>query len=158
MWAEINKDEAKAKPTGKEERTDAQTHRTLGRMTMKSTSRVLGNSLLRSLVRSHRSGIHLLLTARFVLPATLIHSFVRSLAHFAAQGKETSFQSTVRLRHLNVLLIDSFSLLLPPPPLPLPAFYELPTPFHFSGKTTALSMETQKTPFLTTALPHIDTA
>ena len=132
--------------------------RTVGRMTMKSTRRVLGHSLLRSLVRSHRSSIHLLLTARFVLPATLIHSFVRSLAHFAAQGKETSFQSTVRLRHLNVLLIDSFSLLLPPPPLPLPAFYELPTPFHFSGKTTALSMETHKTPFLTTALPHIDTA
>ena len=38
-------------------------HCTVGRMTMKSTRRVLDHSLLRSLVHSHRSLIHLLLTA-----------------------------------------------------------------------------------------------
>ena len=51
---------------------------TVGWKTMKSTRRVLGHSLLRSLVRSHRSLIRLLCTARFA----------RSLAHSGAHGKE----------------------------------------------------------------------
>ena len=54
---------------------------TVGRMTMKSTRRVLGHSLLRSLVRSHRSLIRLLRTARFARALRCAHSFARSLTH-----------------------------------------------------------------------------
>ena len=47
--------------------------RTMGRMTMKSTHIVLGHSLVRSLVHSHR-------TARFTRAFRCAHSFVRSFA------------------------------------------------------------------------------
>ena len=50
-------------------------------MTMKSTRRVLGHSLLRSLVRSHRSLIRLLRTARFARALRCAHSLARSLTH-----------------------------------------------------------------------------
>ena len=53
--------------------------RTMGRMTLKSTRRVLGHSLLRSLVRSHRSLIRLLRTARFARALRCAHSFACSL-------------------------------------------------------------------------------
>ena len=52
--------------------------RTLGRMTMNSTRGALGHSL-RSLVRSHRSLIRLLRTARFARALRCAHSFARSL-------------------------------------------------------------------------------
>ena len=48
-------------------------------MTIKSTRRVLGHSLLRSLVRSHRSLIRLLRTARFARALCCAHSLARSL-------------------------------------------------------------------------------
>ena len=54
---------------------------TLGRNDMKSTRRVLGHSLLRSLVRPHRSLIRLLRTARFAHALRCAHSFARSLTH-----------------------------------------------------------------------------
>ena len=50
----------------------------MGRMTMKSSRRVLGHLLVHSLVRSHRSLIRLLGTARFA----------RSLTRSRAHGKE----------------------------------------------------------------------
>ena len=50
-----------------DEPTDQLRHCTMGRMTMKSARRVLGHSLLRLLLRSHRSPIRLLRTARFTL-------------------------------------------------------------------------------------------
>merc|ERR1711951_261612 len=56
-------------------------HCTVGPMTMKSTRRVLGHSLLRSLVRSHRSLIRLLRTARFARALRCAHLFARSLTH-----------------------------------------------------------------------------
>ena len=62
-------------------------HRTLGRMTMKSTRRGLGHLLLRSLVRSHRSLIRLLLTARFARA----HSFARSLTHSLQSSWDCGF-------------------------------------------------------------------
>ena len=80
---------------------------TMSKMTMKSKRRLLGYSLLRSLIRSHRSLIRLLRTARFA--RALARSFVCllacSLAH-GAHGKDffflwnkcidfTSFQPTV---------------------------------------------------------------
>ena len=49
---------------------------------MKSTRRVLGHSLLRSLVRSHLSLICLLHTARFARALRCVHSFTRSRAHW----------------------------------------------------------------------------
>ena len=49
--------------------------------TMKSTRRVLGHSLLRSLVRSHRSLIRLPRTARFARALRYAHSLARSLTH-----------------------------------------------------------------------------
>ena len=45
----------------------------------KSTRRVLGHSLLRSVVRLHRSLIRLLRTARFARALRCAHSFARSL-------------------------------------------------------------------------------
>ena len=51
----------------------------VGRMTMKSTRRVLGHSLLRLLVRSQRSLIRLLRTARFARALHCAHSCTRSL-------------------------------------------------------------------------------
>ena len=61
---------------------------------MKSTRKVLGHSLLHSLVRSHRSLIRLLRTARFARALRCAHSFSRSLTHSlthsGAHGKEVS--------------------------------------------------------------------
>ena len=62
--------------------------RTLGRMTMKSTRRVLGHSLVRSLVRSHRSLIRLLRTARFARALRCAHSLARSLTHSLPSSSE----------------------------------------------------------------------
>ena len=59
-----------------DQRTDGGT---LGRMAMKSTR--WGHSLLRSLVRSHRSLIRLLRTACFAHALRYAHSFVRSLTY-----------------------------------------------------------------------------
>jgi len=42
---------------------------------------VMGHSLVRSLVRSHRSLVRLLRTARFARALRCAHSFARSLAH-----------------------------------------------------------------------------
>ena len=54
-------------------------------MTIKSTHRALGHSLVRLLVHSHRSLTCLLRTARFILLPSLarccVHSFARSLTH-----------------------------------------------------------------------------
>ena len=61
------------------ERAKEWVQRTLGWMTMKSTRKVLGHSLLRSLIRSHRSLIRLLRTARFARALRCTHSFARSL-------------------------------------------------------------------------------
>ena len=63
--------------------------RTVGSMTMKSTRGVLGHSLLRSLVRSHRALIRLLRTDRFA--RVLRWPLFRSLAHSGAHGKEVDF-------------------------------------------------------------------
>ena len=52
---------------------------------------VLGHSLVRSLVRSHRSLVCLFRTARFARALRCAHSFTRLFAHFAyslARGKE----------------------------------------------------------------------
>ena len=57
-------------------------------MTMKSTRRVMGHSLLRLLVHSRRSLIRLLRTARFARALRCFHTFARSLAHSGAHGKE----------------------------------------------------------------------
>ena len=60
---------------------------TVGRMSMKSTRRLLGHSLLRSLVLSHRSLIRLLRTARRARALRCAHKFARSLTHFGLMGK-----------------------------------------------------------------------
>ena len=63
-------------------------------MTKKSTHRVLGHSLVRSLVHSHRTLIRFHRTARFAcaLRCAALRSFVRSLARpftrSGAHGKE----------------------------------------------------------------------
>ena len=76
---------------GKEEGTKLASfgpnQRTVGRMTMKSTRRVIGHSILRSLVRSHRSLSRLLRTARFARALRCAHSFAHSLTHSWARGK-----------------------------------------------------------------------
>ena len=64
---------------------------TVGRMTMKSTRRVLGHSLLRSLVRLHRSLIRLLRTARFARALRCAHSLARSLTRSLRSSWESSF-------------------------------------------------------------------
>ena len=64
---------------------------TKGRMTMKSTRRVLGHLLLRSLVCSHRSLNCLLCTARFAHALRCAHSFAHSLTHSRAHKKEIFF-------------------------------------------------------------------
>ena len=51
---------------------------TVGRMTMKSVHRVLGHSLVCSIIRSHRSLIRLLRTAHSARALCCAHSFVRS--------------------------------------------------------------------------------
>ena len=55
-------------------------------MTMKSTHRVLGHSLVCSLVHSHRTLICFLHTACFACALRCAHSFVRSLARSRAHG------------------------------------------------------------------------
>ena len=64
---------------------------TTGRMTMKSTRRVLGHSILRSLILSHRSLIRLLRTARFARALRCAHSFARSLTRLLRSSWESSF-------------------------------------------------------------------
>ena len=61
---------------------------TMGRMTMKSTRRALGYSVLRSLVRSHHSLIRSLRTACFARALRCADSFARSLTRSGAHGKE----------------------------------------------------------------------
>ena len=58
----------------------------LGWNDMKSTRRVLGHSLVRSLVRSHHSLNRLHRTARFARVLRCAHSFARWLAHSLAPG------------------------------------------------------------------------
>ena len=58
---------------------------------MKSTRRVLGHSLLRSLLHSHRSPICLLRTARFARALRFAHSFARSLTHSLRSSWERGF-------------------------------------------------------------------
>ena len=66
--------------------------RKVGRMTMKSTRRVLGHSAVRLFVHSHRSLIRLLRTAASLArSAALIRSLARSLTRSRAQGKEVYF-------------------------------------------------------------------
>ena len=77
---------------------------TVGRVTLKSTRRVLGHSLLRSLVRSHRSLIHLLRTARFARARRRAHSFTDSLTHALAHGKIDLFQ---RIECVNFIQFQS---------------------------------------------------
>ena len=60
-------------------------------MTIKSTRRVVGHSLVHSLVRSHRSLIHLLRTAH---SAALIRLLARLLTHTGAHGKEVFVYET----------------------------------------------------------------
>jgi len=64
--------------------------------------RILGHSLLRSLVRSHHSLIRLLRTAHS-FACSALRSFVRSLAHSGAHGKE------VYVYELNASISYSFS-------------------------------------------------
>ena len=62
-------------------------HSAVGGMTLKSTRRVMSHSLVRSLIRSHRSLTHLLRTARFAraplrwFARSLARSLIRSGAH-----------------------------------------------------------------------------
>ena len=63
-------------------------HPTVGRKSMKSTRGLLGHSLLRSLVRSHRTLVHLLCTPRYTRALRWAHSFARSLTRWGAHGKE----------------------------------------------------------------------
>ena len=77
--------------------------RPLGRMTIKSTRRVLGHSLLRSLVRSHRSLIRLIRTARFARALRCSHSFALLLTHSVAHWKE------VFVDGMNASILYSFS-------------------------------------------------
>ena len=63
----------------------AEPEHTLGGMTVKSTRRVLGHLLVRSLVRSHRSLISLLRIGR---AQRCTHLFARSLNCSRAHGKE----------------------------------------------------------------------
>ena len=67
--------------------------RTMGRMAMKSMRRVLGHSLVRSLVHSHRTLIRLLRTARFARP----------LSRTGTHGKE------IFVHELNALISCSFN-------------------------------------------------
>ena len=60
-------------------------------MTMKSTHKVLGHSLVRSLVHSHRTLIRFLRTARFARALRCAHSFVRSPIHSLPSSWERGF-------------------------------------------------------------------
>ena len=66
--------------------------RSLGRMTMKSTRRVQGHSLLRSLVRSHGRTAHSFAYSALLAPlarsAALIRSLARSLTYSGVHEKE----------------------------------------------------------------------
>ena len=70
---------------------DFKDHNTVVFNYMKSTRRVLGHSLLRSLVRSHRSLIRLLRTARFARALRCAHSFARSLTRSLRSSWERGF-------------------------------------------------------------------
>ena len=84
--------------------------------------RVLGHSLVRLLVRSHRSLIHLLRTARFAHALRCAHSFARSLAHFLTNAS-TSYS-------FNPLCIDRSHSVTNITPFPAPAYFSpyYPTP------------------------------
>ena len=69
-----------------DEPTDQLRHYTMGRMTMKSVRRVLGHLLLRSLLRSHRSPIRSLRTARFTLRCA------HSLANLPTNSLQSSWE------------------------------------------------------------------
>ena len=86
-------------------------------MTMKSTRRVLGPSLLCSLARSHRSLIRLLRTARFARALHCALSFARSLTHSLTpelMGKW--FMSTKSVRRFHT--ISTHCAVLPSIPTP----------------------------------------
>ena len=67
-------------------------HCTMGRNDMKSLHRVLGQSLLHSLICSHRCLICLLRTACFACTLNCTHFFARSLTKSGAYGKEIFVQ------------------------------------------------------------------
>ena len=78
--------------------------RTVGQNCMKSTRRVLGHSLVRSLIRSHRSLIRLLRTTRFA----------RSLTHSLPSSWESGlclydFDPLCNASQLAISLLNSFS-------------------------------------------------
>ena len=93
----------------------------MGRMIMKLTQRVLGHSLLRSLIRSHRS------------PNSLAHSatLIPSLAHFGAHGIEIF---VYKLRRVDLMSFQPTARRLLSPPPPLPATHHLPNLFIFLKK------------------------
>ena len=64
---------------------------TVGLNDMKSTCKLLGHSLLRSLVRSHHSLIRLLRTARFAHALCCAHLFARLLPHSFRTSWERDF-------------------------------------------------------------------
>ena len=62
--------------------------RTMGRLSMELMRKVLGHSLVRSLVHSHHSLMGLLRTARFARALRCADSFARSLTFSRGHGKE----------------------------------------------------------------------
>ena len=82
-------------------------HCTVGRMTVKSTCRVLGHLLIRSLVRSHRSLIRLLRTAPSAHAP--LRSFVNLFTHsFAPEIMGKSFISMNWIRRFYTISTHSF--------------------------------------------------
>ena len=65
---------------------------TMGRITMKSTRRILSHSLVRPLSRSHRSLSRLPRAARFARALSCAHSFVRSLTQLLPSAWERGLQ------------------------------------------------------------------
>ena len=72
---------------------------TVGRITMKSTSREVGQLLLSLLLLLHRSLICLLRTSRFARSRTPLRSFVCSLAHSGAYGKRHVYELNASISH-----------------------------------------------------------
>ena len=66
-------------------------------------SLVMGHSLVRSLVRSHRSPVRLLRTARFARALRCAHSFARSLTH----SLPSSWESVILMSHNQAVLNHS---------------------------------------------------
>ena len=71
---------------------------TVGKMTMKSTRRVLGHLLLRLLLLSHRSLICLLRTACFALALRCAHSLARSLTPELMRKRSLSMNCPCQFR------------------------------------------------------------